>query len=184
MSSAPVSNLIVVGVLKGAHGVRGDVRVKSFTADPQDCFAYGALLDDTGETVLTPRNVRATKDHFIVSPLQPRQKEAWDALRGTFLHVPRDAFPQTGEDEYYIADLVGLEVFGGGGEKRGQIKAVQNYGADDLLEIQPETGGNSIFVPFTRADVPTVNLAAKRVIIPDFELWAAQAAAGNAHKES
>lgn len=184
MSSKPVSNLIVVGVLKGAHGVRGDVRVKSFTADPQDCFAYGALLDETGETLLTPRNVRATKDHFIVSPSRPRQKEAWDTLRGAFLYVPRDAFPETEEDEFYITDLVGLDVYGGGDEKRGQIKAVQNYGADDLLEIQPFTGEKSIFVPFTRVDVPTVNIASKRVIIPDFELWAAQTAAGEAPKDS
>lgn len=174
MSCEPVSNLIVVGVLKGAHGVRGDVRVKSFTADPEACFAYGALLDQAGETLLTPRGIRAAKDHFIVSPSRPRQKEAWDALRGTLVYVPRDAFPQTGEDEYYIADLVGLEVYGGGDEKLGQIKAVQNYGAEDLLEIQPATGEKSIFVPFTRTDVPTVNIASKRVIIPDFELWAAQ----------
>ena len=92
--------LIVVGVIKGAHGVRGDVRVKSFTADPDDVFTYGALVDERGKPVLTPVSARPGKDHFIVRPKEQKQKEDWDGLRGTLLHVPRAQLPDTEDDEF------------------------------------------------------------------------------------
>ncbi|CAN0567074.1 unnamed protein product, partial [Laminaria digitata] len=116
---------IVVGVIKGAHGVRGDVRVKSFTADPDDVFTYGALTDEAGKPVLTPQSARPGKDHFIVRPKEQKQKEEWDAMRGTLLHVPRAKLPETDDDELYIEDLVGLQVFAGGNEPAGTVKAVQ-----------------------------------------------------------
>ena len=171
--------LIVVGVIKGAHGVRGDVRVKSFTADPDDVFTYGALVDERGKPVLTPVSARPGKDHFIVRPKEQKQKEDWDGLRGTLLHVPRAQLPDTEDDEFYIEDLVGLKVYSGGSEPAGRVKAEQTFGAEDLLEVSLSVGGDTVLVPFTRADVPTVDLAAGRVVIPTLEDWAAPAEEGD-----
>ena len=122
MSGKNSNRLIVVGVLKGAHGVRGEVRVKSYTEDPDALFTYGPLLDETGKTVLTPKAARPGKDHFIVRPAEQKQKEDWDALRGTLLHVPRASLPDADEDEFYIEDLVGLDVYPGGSERAGRIR--------------------------------------------------------------
>lgn len=173
MSGKSENRLIVVGVLKGAHGVRGDVRVKSFTADPDALFTYGPLLDESGKVVLTPKSARPGKDHFIVRAEEQKQKEDWDGLRGTLLHVPRASLPDAEEDEFYIEDLVGLAVFAGGDAPTGKVKSVQNFGADDLLEIQLASQGATVMVPFTLADVPTVDIAAGRVVIPDLDAWAA-----------
>ena len=109
-SDAGNEKLIVVGAIKGAHGVRGEVRVKSFTAVPDDVFGYGPLLDEAGQIVLTPQSARPGKDHFIVRPKEQKQKEAWDALKGMLLHVPRANLPDTSDDEFYIEDLIGLPV--------------------------------------------------------------------------
>ncbi|MEO1964179.1 ribosome maturation factor RimM [Hyphomonas sp.] len=172
MSETADKRLIVVGVLKGAHGVRGDVRVKSFTADPDAVFDFGPLLDETGKVILTPKSARPGKDHFIVRPKEQKQKEDWDAMRGTLLHVPRASLPEADEDEFYIEDLVGLDVYTGGSERAGRIRAVQDFGAGDLLDIDL-AGGGSVFVPFTLADVPVVDLAARRVVVATLDEWVA-----------
>jgi 16S rRNA processing protein RimM len=172
MSKTADNRLIVVGVLKGAHGVRGDVRVRSFTSDPDAVFDFGPLLDESGKVILTPKSARPGKDHFIVRPKEQKQKEDWDALRGTLLYVPRASLPDADEDEFYIEDLVGLDVYGGGDERAGSVRAVQDFGAGDLLEIDL-TGGGSVFVPFTLADVPVVDLAARRVVVATLDEWMA-----------
>lgn len=171
MMSDPNTKLIVVGALKGAHGVRGEVRVKSFTEDPADLFEYGPLTDAAGRIVLTPVSARPGNDHFIVSAREQKQKEEWDALKGALLHVLRAQLPEADTDEFYIEDLVGLEVYSAGDVAEGSVKSVQNFGADDLLEIQLITGGASVFVPFTLADVPEINLNARRIRIPDLMQW-------------
>ncbi|MEZ6013331.1 MAG: ribosome maturation factor RimM [Hyphomonas sp.] len=170
MSAGADKKMIVVGVLKGAHGVRGEVRVKSFTADPEAVFDYGPLVDAAGKLVLTPKSARPGKDHFIVRPKEQKQKEDWDALRGTLLHVPRASLPEADEDEFYIEDLVGLDVFAGGNERAGRVRAVQDFGAGDLLEIDL-AGGGSVLVPFTLADVPVVDLAARRLVVATLDDW-------------
>lgn len=171
MSGQGGDRLIVVGAIAGAHGVRGDVRVRSFTADPEACFSYGPLLGPDGAVLLEPETVRPAKSHFIVTPRHPREREAWDALKGTRLHVPREALPSTDEDEFYVEDLVGLAVHAGGAEPVGRVKAVQDYGAGDLIEVQPSGGGKSVFIPFTLEDVPGVDLAAGRLTVADWALW-------------
>lgn len=172
MSKQKPEPLIVVGAIIGAHGVRGDVRIKSFTADPQACFDYGPLLDAKGGVLIDAVTIRPGKDHFIVTPKVTRQKEDWDAMKRTLLHVPRSALPPSDEDEYYVSDLIGLSVYGGGDTAIGKVKAVQNYGGDDLLEIDPAGGGKSVLVPFTLLDVPTVDMAARRIVVADFDGWA------------
>ncbi len=170
--SKPATDLVVVGVILGAHGVRGDVRVKSFTAEPDAVFDYAPFLSETGEILIDPVRARPAKDHYIVTPETPRQKEEWDQLKSTRLHVPRDVLPETDEDEFYIDDLVGLDVFAGGDAPIGRVKAVLNHGASDLIEIQPISQGKPVLVPFTLEDVPVVDLGAKRIVVATFEIWA------------
>ncbi|WP_084395729.1 ribosome maturation factor RimM [Henriciella aquimarina] len=165
--------LIVVGALAGAHGVRGDVRVKSFTDEPDALFAYGPLLSETGEALLDARQVRPAKDHFIVTPKKPRQKEDWDALKGTRLHVRRSSLPPPDEDEFYVDDLTGLTVLDETGTTIGTVKAVQNFGAGDLVEVLPSQKGQpSFFVPFTLADVPALDFSAGTITLADAAGWA------------
>ncbi len=170
--SQPVSDLVVVGVILGAHGVRGDVRVKSFTADPEALFEYAPFLSDRGEILIAPVRARPAKDHFIVSPENHRQKEEWDAMKGTKLHIPRAELPPTEADEFYIEDLVGLDVFAGGETAIGRVKAVLNHGASDLIEVQPKSPGKPVLVPFTVEDVPVIDLDKGRIIIANFDMWA------------
>ncbi|MEO0983527.1 MAG: ribosome maturation factor RimM [Pseudomonadota bacterium] len=166
--------LVVVGVILGAHGVRGDVRVKSFTEEPEACFAYGALLSAEAAALVEAKSWRPAKDHFIVTPAHPKQKEEWDALKGALLHIPRAALPPTEDDELYVEDLIGLAAVAPDGAGLGTVKAVQDFGAGDLLEIAPAGGGASVLVPFTEAEAPDVDLAAGRIVIADFETWANQ----------
>lgn len=170
--SKAATDLVVVGVILGAHGVRGDVRIKSFTAEPEALFEYAPFLSETGEVLIDPMRARPAKDHFIVTPEKPLQKEEWDKLKSTKLYVPRDVLPETEADEYYIDDLVGLDVFSGGDTPVGRVKAVLNHGASDLIEVQPTPRGKPVLVPFTLEDVPVVDLSAKRLVIATFEIWA------------
>ena len=94
-------------------------------------------------------------------------------MRGTLLYVPRASLPEADEDEFYIEDLVGLDVYAGGSDRAGRVRAVQDFGAGDLLEIDL-TGGGSVFVPFTLADVPVVDLAARRVVVATLDEWMAE----------
>lgn len=175
MKKAGPDRLIVVGVLTGAHGVRGDVRVKSFTDDPDALFRLGPLLSETGDIVLEASAARPAKDHYIVTPIAPREKEEWDAMKGTHLHVRRSSLPPPEDDEFYVEDLVGLAAYDDTGAKIGQVKAVQNFGAGDLLEIKPDDAATRVFfVPFTLEDVPEVRFEDARVTLKAPEVWADQ----------
>ena len=165
------SELVVIGAVLGAHGVRGDVRVKSFTAAPDAVFDYAPFLDESGKLFIDPIKARPAKDHFIVTPQTLRQKEEWDSLKGTRLYVPRAALPEPDDDEFYIEDLIGLDVFVGGDEKIGHVKAVLNHGAGDLIEVQKRSAGKSVLVPFTFEDVPVVDMALKRIVVANFDTW-------------
>jgi len=170
------NDLIAVAVLLGAHGVRGDCRVKSFTEDPAGVLEFGPLMGPDGKVLLTPKAARPSKDQFIISPQEARQKEDWDGLKGTLLHIYRADLPEPDEDDFYIEDLVGLAAVSPTGTPLGKIKAVHNFGAGDLLEIMPETGvtatGKSVMVPFTLIDVPAVDIAAGQVQIATLHVWA------------
>lgn len=166
------SDLVVVGAILGAHGVRGDVRIKSFTAQPDAIFEYGPFLSEDGALMIDPVKTRPGKDHFIVSPSVTRQKEEWDGLKSTKLYVPRDVLPEPDDDEFYIEDLVGLDVYAGGETPLGRVKAVLNHGAGDLVEVQGTGGTKSVLVPFTMVDVPVVDLALGRIVVANFDTWA------------
>ena len=102
------NKLIVVGQIAGAFGVRGEVRVRSFTDDPEAIFAYGPLMDAAGKVVLTPVRHRSLNDLFSVTAKEEHQREAWEAMRGTLLHAPRAALPEADDGEVYVADLIAL----------------------------------------------------------------------------
>ncbi len=167
-------DLIAVAALLGAHGVRGDVRVKSLTDDPATMFHFGPLRSQDGKLVLEPKSYRQAKDHFIVTPKTPLQKEDWDALKGTRLYVERARLPAPDIDEYYVEDLIGLAVLDADSQSIGRVRAVFNHGAGDLLEIQPHGDGPVVLVPFTETDVPQLNLAEGTVTITSFDIWADQ----------
>jgi len=165
------SELVVIGAVLGAHGVRGDVRVKSFTADPGALLDYAPFLGESGDVLIDPVKARPAKDHFIVTPKKLRQKEEWDSLKGTRLFVPRSALPDPDDDEFYIEDLIGLDVFDGGDEKIGRVKTVLNHGAGDLIEVQLLEAGKPVLVPFTLDDVPVVDMNLGRIVVANFETW-------------
>jgi 16S rRNA processing protein RimM len=163
--------LIVVAQITGAFGVKGEVRVRSFTDDPEACFSYGPLLDANGATVLTPLKVRLLNEGFGVQAKESRQREEWEALRGTLLHVPRGALPETEtEDEIYVADLIGAEIVHVDGRLLGKVKAAHNFGAGDLLEIEPPSGA-AYMLAFNRDVFPEIDIEARRLVANPDEEW-------------
>jgi 16S rRNA processing protein RimM len=158
MSTHVEDELIVVAQIAGAHGVKGDVKIRSFTEYPEDCFAYGPLRDETGTIIITPKKVTPAKDSFIVWPEENLQREEWIEKKGDLLHVWRSELPDTDDDEFYFSDLVGCRVEHVDGRILGKVLQVVNYGADDLLEMK-SPAGEVYFLPFTQKDIPDVNLA-------------------------
>lgn len=160
-----MSDRICVGAIAGSFGVKGEVRLKSFTADPQAVGDYGALSTEDGTRDFTVKITRAVKNGFAARLSGVSNKEAADALKGTRLYAPRDALPGLPDDEYYHTDLIGLTVVDTGGGDRGLVHAVHNHGASDLLEVRAKGQSGTVLVPFTRDVVPTVDLAAGRIVI-------------------
>jgi 16S rRNA processing protein RimM len=152
-------NLIVVAQIAGAFGVKGEVRVRSFTDDPEACFAYGPLMDESGRVVLTPVRHRTLNDLFGVTTKEQRQREEWEAMRGTLLHADRASLPAAEEGEFYVSDLIGLRVVHVDGRELGAVKSVQNFGAGELIEVQPASG-SAYLLPFTEEIFPEMDIAA------------------------
>lgn len=168
-----MSTRIVVAQIIGAHGVHGRVKLKSFTAEPEAVFAYGPLTDAAGARSFAVRRTGTGKDHFLAEVEGVRSKEAADALRGTLLHVERDRLPETGdEDEFYHADLIGLPAETADGQAFGTVQAIFDFGAGDVLEID-HVSGKTVHLPFTRAEVPVVDVRNRRVVVaPPANLFA------------
>lgn len=162
MSSS--SNLTCVAAIAGAHGVHGNIKVKSFTEDPMAFADYGPLFSETGEKLFTPKSVRPVGKFFTVSVEERLSREAIEGMKSTKLFVPRDALPETDEDEYYYSDLIGMTVVDQDGESVGVIHAVHEFGAGDTLEIKPASGP-SFFHPFTLQHAPKVDLTSRQVTI-------------------
>lgn len=159
-----MSERIVVGAIAGAYGVRGEVRLKSFTADPEAIGAYSPLTDEAGTREFTVALTRPIKNGFAARIGGVATKEQADALKGTQLYAERSQLPNLPDDEFYHADLIGLEVLDTGGTVLGRVKSVQNHGAADLLEIHASGQSATVLLPFTREAVPTVDLEAGRII--------------------
>lgn len=155
---------VCVGAFAGAHGVRGAVRVKSFTARPEDVAAYGAVFDQAGNRSWTLHLVGASRGLLIARVDGVEDREAAEALKGIRLHVPRAALPEPDEEEYYFVDLIGLAAELVDGSHLGRIIGVHELPAGDALEVQ-YPGGRSVLVPFTKAIVPEVDIKGGRVVI-------------------
>ena len=155
---------VCVGVITGPQGVGGAVRIKSFTARPEDIAAYGPLADQSGARHLELRLVGAAKGVLIgrLSGVEDRNRA--EALRGLRLYLPRAALPEPEDEEYYHADLIGLAAVTTADEPLGRVIAIHNFGAGDIIEIAPSDGA-TMLLPFTNAVVPTVDLAGGRVVI-------------------
>ena len=153
------TKLILVGQVAGGFGVRGEVRVTAWTADPMTLLSYGTLLRADGSPGLTLTSARPEKTAVVGRAKEIATKEQADALRGLKLYIPRDALPEPDEDEFYLTDLVGLEARDLEGAVLGAVKSVQNFGADDMLEIAPAAGGPTWYLPFTREAAPELHIA-------------------------
>ncbi|MBL8769803.1 MAG: 16S rRNA processing protein RimM [Phenylobacterium sp.] len=157
-------DLILVGRVAGAFGVRGEVRLTSYTAEPAALLAYRDLKREDGTPALTLTGGRAAKGGVVARAREIETREQAEALRGLRLYIPRDVLPEPEEDEFYVTDLIGLAVETPEGEALGTIRSVQDFGAGDLLEIAPAQGGATWYLPFTRDAVPEVRLAERKVI--------------------
>jgi 16S rRNA processing protein RimM len=155
---------ICVGAIAGAFGVKGEVRLKSFTASPEDIAGYAPLMTEDGSRSFDVRLTGQTSGALTARLSGVTTKEQADALRGMRLYVPRERLPSLPDDEFYHADLIGLEVFDTGGTALGRVKAVLNHGAADLLEIHGPGFKSTVLLPFTREAVPTVDLATGRIV--------------------
>ena len=159
-----MSDKVCVGAIAGAFGVRGEVRLKSFTANAEDIASYAPLETEDGAKSFTIKVTRQIKNGLAARISGVTTKEAADALRGTQLFVPRDRLPSLPDDEFYHADLIGLTVTDTGGTSLGKVLAVHNNGADDLLELSTPGQKQTVLLPFTKAIVPTVDLTQGRIV--------------------
>lgn len=162
-------NLIQVARVAGAFGVRGELRITTFTEDPMSVAAFKALMRKDGSVGLTLSGARPVKGGVVARAKEIETREQAEAARGLTLFIPREALPPTDEDEFYLTDLIGAVVETPDGERLGEVKSVQDFGAGDLLEVQPASGP-SWWLPFTRETVPEVKLAeGKLIAIPPEE---------------
>jgi 16S rRNA processing protein RimM len=150
--------LIEVGRVAGAFGVRGEVRITTFTEEPLALLRYRSLKREDGSPGLTLIQARVAKGGVVGRVKEVETRDQAEALRGLRLYVDRDALPPPEEDEFYLADLIGLEARDEAGAVIGRIRAVENFGAGDLMEIAPPTAA-SWWLPFTREAVPEVKIA-------------------------
>jgi 16S rRNA processing protein RimM len=163
---ASPDRLVLLGVFGAAHGVRGEVRVKSYAADPKAIGAYGPLTDATGARVFAFEALRPVKDDMLIARVKGvATREAAEALVGVEIFARRQQLPPPGEDEFYCDDLVGLAAVGRDGAPLGRVAAVENYGAGDILEIAPEGGGETMLLPFSRAVAVEIDFERGRIVI-------------------
>jgi len=155
---------VLLGEIGAAQGLKGEVRIRSYTEEPGGITAYGPLQDETGRKIEI-ESLRATPKALIARIKGVTTREAAEALAHTKLYVPRAMLPERGEEEWYHADLVGLAAVGRDGAPLGKVVAIQNFGAGDLLEVKPIGGGATVLVPFTRDTVPEIDVEGGRLTL-------------------
>src|SRR6201994_4410162 len=155
---------ICIARIGAAHGVRGAVKLWTFTEDPLAVMQYGALATKDGARSFEVANAREAKGHLVATLKGIATREEAERLNGIELYVARERLPATDDDEYYHADLIGLAAVSPAQEPTGRVVAIHNFGAGDIIEIAPPSGP-TLLLPFTNAVVPTVDLAGGRVMI-------------------
>jgi 16S rRNA processing protein RimM len=168
--SAPPRNtpgeLVLLGRFGAPHGLSGEIRLQSFTDDPKAIAGYGPLVDKSGQHQFALSHVRLHgKDMLVARVAGVADRNGAERLKGVELYAPRENLPEPDEDEFYLADLIGLRAEASSGAPLGVVTAVRNFGAGNILEIAPGEGGETRLFPFTKAVVPVVDLAGGRVVI-------------------
>ncbi len=164
MSKPDPEELLCVGAIAGAFGVKGETRLKSFCADPEAIAEYAPLTDETGKRTFTVKILRPVKGGFAAVLGGISTREQAEKMRGLRLFAPRDRMPDLPDDEYYHSDLMGLAVYDTGGVELGEITTVADYGGGDFVEVKLKKG-KLLLVPFTQEAVPAVDLTAGRIVI-------------------
>ena len=156
---------ICVAQIGGAHGLRGEVRLKSFTADPMAVSDYGPLTTEDGAATFEIEAVRPAKGHLVARFRGIGDRDTAERLANVRLFVPRERLPPLAVDEFYHTDLIGLSAVTADGTEIGTVVAVHDFGAGDILELLPPGGGTTIMLPFTAAFVPSVDIANGRIVV-------------------
>ncbi|MDF3606061.1 ribosome maturation factor RimM [Paracoccus sp. DMF-8] len=156
-----MSDKVCVGAIAGAFGIQGEVRLKSFCTEPKDIATYGPLTSEDGRRSFQIRLTRPVTGGLGARLSGVQTREEAEALKGVTLWAERTALPSLPDDEFYHADLIGMEVVDTGGEILGRVRAIYDHGAGDILEV---TGKRPLMLPFTRQFVPTVDLGARRIV--------------------
>ena len=164
------AKMLCVGIVTGPHGIRGGVRVKSFTADPADLDAYGPVSDETGSRRFAVRVTGMIKGVVLAELDGVKDRNAAEALKGLHLYVDRDQLPPAEEEEFYHADLLGLAARLEDGTELGKVTGLYEFGAGESVEIT-NAKGQVIMVPFTKAAVPVVDLVQGLTIVPPAGLF-------------
>ena len=165
--SAPSSRpaRILLGHIADAQGIKGEVVVHAHTEVPEDVAAYGPLSDASGKRMFALTALRVTKRGVVCRIAGVTDRNQAEALRGTELYIERDRLPATHEEEFYHADLIGLTAVDAAGVRIGTVVAIQNFGADDLIEVRLDGKPGTELYPFTRACVPTIDIASGHIVI-------------------
>jgi 16S rRNA processing protein RimM len=159
-----VADRICVAQIGAAHGIRGEVRLRSFTEDPMAITSYGPLESEDGTRRFEIEALRPSKDLFVARLAGITDRNAAETLTNLKLYVSRDRLPPAKDGEFYHADLVGLAAVTPDGASLGTVTAVHNFGAGDVIEIKPESG-ETLLVPFTDTAVPEIDIAAGRMVV-------------------
>ena len=159
-----MSQKICVARIGAPHGVRGEVRLWTFTEDPLAVLHYGPLTTRDGSRAFEVTKARQAKDHLVATIKGVADRTAAEKLNRLELYITRDQLPEPGDDEYYHADLIGLAAETTAGEPLGRVLAIHNFGAGDIIEIAPPSG-STMLLPFTNAVVPTIDIKHGRVVI-------------------
>jgi 16S rRNA processing protein RimM len=163
--AAPDPQLVLLGAVAGAHGIRGEVKLVSFTDPPDNIAAYGPLSTASGHSFVIERLRPLKGNSFAVTLKGVTDRNTAEGLKSTQLFVARAALPEPDEDEWYHGDLIGLSAETESGERLGEIVAVHDFGAGDLIEVGKRGEKGTVLVPFTKECVPVIDVRGGRVVI-------------------
>jgi len=155
---------VCLGIVLSPQGLEGAVKIRSYTAHPEDIASYGPVSDETGTRQFGVHVLQATKKDLVAKLSGINNRNAAEAIRGLELYVTRDALPEPDEEEFYYSDLIGLNVEILNGQLIGKVKSMDNFGAGDVMEVELKNGG-SFLLPFTHSAVPVIDFADGRVVV-------------------
>ena len=155
---------ICIAAVAGAFGVKGEIKLKTFTDKPESIMSYGSLLSIDGEILLTPQSYKSLKGGLALMCKEIVTRDQAEALKSTKLYIKRNCLPKTEEDEFYLIDLIGMEVKTVDGKRMGSVVGTEDFGAGVLLEIKPKDSV-SFYQPFTKDAVPKIDIHLKRIVI-------------------